>query len=120
MKNRVQYKAFGWWHVTTEGDDEGRTTRDLGYHYGYLDEIALRLAGRALWELKFKMINQPDVPQNDIVPAKKVHVSLAIGSGTWNMTPDQRAEHVKEILKGRPVTVTPGPYYAGFTITFNN
>ena len=45
MKNRVQYKAFGWWHVTTEGDDEGRTTRDLGYHYGYLDEIALRLAG---------------------------------------------------------------------------
>ena len=29
---------FGIWHVTTEGDCEGRSTRDLGIHEGYIDE----------------------------------------------------------------------------------
>jgi hypothetical protein len=33
----------GWWDVTTEGDCEGRSTKQLGTHYGHVAEIAFSL-----------------------------------------------------------------------------
>lgn len=42
---------FGIWHVTTEGDCEGRSPRDLGFHEGYIDEIALALADKCFYEI---------------------------------------------------------------------
>ena len=32
--------------VTTEGDEEGRTTRNLGYFQGNVDDIAFQLADK--------------------------------------------------------------------------
>lgn len=48
---------FGIWHVTTEGDCEGRSPRDLGFHEGYIDEIALALADKCFYSLYFVAIN---------------------------------------------------------------
>lgn len=54
MENKS--KAYGTWAVTTEGDVEGRTVRQLGTHTGYIDEIALYLADRAYYKLSFKAV----------------------------------------------------------------
>ncbi len=43
----------GWWEVTTEGDEEGRSTVKLGTFYGHIAEIALHLANRCFYSLNF-------------------------------------------------------------------
>lgn len=42
-------KAYGFWHVTTEGDCEGRSITDLGVFEGNIDTIALALADRCYY-----------------------------------------------------------------------
>lgn len=42
-------KACGFWHVTTEGDCEGRSITDLGVFEGNIDTIALALADRCYY-----------------------------------------------------------------------
>jgi hypothetical protein len=48
----------GWWRVKTDGDCEGRTRKDLGLHYGYLDEIADNLSGECEGCLYFAFLSQ--------------------------------------------------------------
>ena len=76
---------FGIWHVTTEGDCEGGSPRDLGFHEGYIDEIALALADKCFYSLYFVAIN--------------------IHSGTWAMTPKECVTAIKEVMKDRPIQV---------------
>jgi len=49
-----------WWKVSTEGDIEGRTIRDLGLHYGTLHEVADKLAEQSSWVLSFKWVKVND------------------------------------------------------------
>lgn len=59
-------QAYGTWKVTTEGDCEGRSIRDLGTYTGYLDEMAFALADKCCYSLQF------DTPISDIpIPIKK-------------------------------------------------
>jgi len=110
---RKQYTAHGWWHVTTEGDCEGRAVTDLGTHYGYLDDIAFALGGKAYYSLTFSEIDDPLVPPQTEKPAKTVNVVLDIDSGLWDKNRLDRTEAVREILKDRPgVVVKEGNYYA--------
>lgn len=51
-KNRITY---GTWKVTTDGDCEGRSTRQLGIHEGYLEDIAFALAPQAMYDLTFEL-----------------------------------------------------------------
>ena len=48
--------AYGLWQVTTEGDCEGRSIKDLGINEGFLDEIAFSLAGEACYGLRFSAV----------------------------------------------------------------
>jgi hypothetical protein len=50
-------KTFGIWEIETEGDCEGRSIETLEIEEGYIDEIAFKLANRAMYELHFKKIN---------------------------------------------------------------
>lgn len=50
---------INWWQVTTEGDCEGRTTKDLGDFYGHMVEIAFHLADKVYYSLTFKPIDLP-------------------------------------------------------------
>lgn len=56
MTNRNR-DTYGLWRVTTEGDVEGRSTRQLGIHEGYLEDIAFSLAAQACYVLTFELIN---------------------------------------------------------------
>lgn len=108
---RVEYKAYGSWHVTTEGDCEGRTTTDLGVHVGYIDDIAFALGSKAYYTLNFEQAKQLPEPAKT-PPVNSVNISLNIDSGTWEMTGDQRAAYFQNLFRGRNVHIFPGSYYA--------
>lgn len=110
-----KYKnTYGLWKVTTEGDVEGRSTTQLGTHEGYIDEIALHLADKQYYSLKFEQIE----PIEKYEPKrKKVNVQLAIDSGTWNSSNDQLVAEMTKFFADRPVHIEHCNYFASFTIT---
>lgn len=107
----------GRWRVTTEGDCEGRSTRELGTFEGHVADIALRLSKECFYSLCFS-------PAEDLPPVDKAgthaSVQLDIGSGTWDLQNGFREEVVKSWM-GRgnaenPYHVGPCQYYAAFTV----
>lgn len=115
VKHRQEYKARGWWKVSTQGDCEGRTTTQLGTHYGYLDEIAFQLGGQAYYHLNFEAVDRP-IPADFTKPSVCVHIQLGIDSGTWDLKSNERVDAIQKILAGRPVTVEESNYYASVVI----
>ena len=112
---RTNYdKAEAFWKVTTEGDCEGRTTRDLGVHFGFLDDIAFALADKCYYSLCFKLI---DPMQMDVPKKNKVNISLDIDSGTWDMSSEARVAFVSKLLKDRDTMVKDCNYYASVEIS---
>lgn len=108
MKNI--WPASALWHVTTEGDCEGRTTKDLGVHHGYLDDVAFALAGNACYKLEFKLIDPLDWGR--CVGRTDVHVSLGIESKTWDMRGLALEDYFRQMLSGRDVAVKASNYHA--------
>lgn len=72
IKNDVDLSEPHWWEVTTEGDEEGRTTTRLGIHHGTLVDIARILAPSVYYELHFRWINPTEYPtqQSPKAPAR--------------------------------------------------
>jgi len=103
--------AYGTWHVTTEGDCEGRSVRDLGTHTGYFDEIAFALAKDAYYALRFSKVD-PLALAAAPPTATKVQVSLDAASGTWDQDQSQRVKYFKTMLAGRDTIVRDGTYHA--------
>lgn len=115
MSNKVKnIPAYGIWTVTTEGDCEGRSVSNLGTYEGYIDEIALNLAGRALYGLRFEPAKQIE---KEARPGTSVQVSLGYESGTWDLKGQSLVEYFKKMLAGRNVSVTKGQSYACVKIT---
>lgn len=107
----INIQAYGTWTVTTEGDCEGRSTRQLGTHTGYIDDIAFALANQAYYGLRFSWVDPlklANVPPN----AAQIQVSLDIETGTWDMSVKERVDFVKKLLRGRDTLVQDGTYYA--------
>lgn len=84
----------GWWKVTTEGDEEGRSTEDLGVYYGHVAEIAFHLADKVFYKLEFSPESgNPPPAKHPTYEAKKksVWISLDSESNTYGMSPEARA-----------------------------
>lgn len=108
--------AFGKWSITTEGDVEGRTIRDLGVYEGFIDEIALRLGDEAYYSLRFSPFKEkPQPPLSE--KCTSVSVTLDIDTGTWDMKGPQRVAYFRDLLAGRPVIVKEGAYYASVVLS---
>lgn len=116
MTNKMYESLYGTWTVTTEGDEEGRTVQNLGVFEGWLDEIAFHLAEKCYYSLKFKRVEPRNI--NYRVTKKEVSVGFDIESGTWDMTPQARADMVQAMFnqQERSVRVKAGGGYAGFTL----
>lgn len=117
MSNKI-YNAYGKWHVTTEGDCEGRTTKDLGVHEGFLDDIAFALGGEAFYGLRFSTAKELP-PPNKRFPVTSTHVSLDIDSDTWGMPSKARVEYFKKLLLGRKTIVRDSNFYASVVLVLN-
>lgn len=111
--------VYGLWKVTTEGDCEGRSSRDLGTYEGYIDEIAFALADKCYYSLKFCAVD-PREHKSDMTPKRKtVDIQLDIGSGTWDMESKDRTIEVGSLMRDRPVTVSQSTYYGCVRLTTN-
>lgn len=111
--------VYGLWKVTTQGDCEGRSTRDLGIHEGNIDEIAFALADECFYSLNFRAVNPHD-RELDMTPKRKtVDIQLDIDSGTWDMKPKDRAIAVSGLMQNRPVTVSESNFYSCVRLSTN-
>jgi hypothetical protein len=104
------YKVHGTWEVTTEGDEEGRSTRHLGTHTGYLDDIAFKLADRCYYSLQFKRVD-PKILEDEGEKRGDVMISFASEAGLNSLKPMERAVAVHNLLMFRDVLVEEGNYY---------
>lgn len=106
----IYKNPYGTWHVTTEGDIEGKSIRDLGTFTGYVDEIALHLADKCLYSLTFEKVQ----PISEYIPKKReVNVQFDIESGTWE---NLDINEIKDAFSDRPVEITNSNYFASFKI----
>lgn len=113
------YKSpYGTWIVTTEGDCEGRSTRNLGVYVGYIDEIAFALAEKCFYSLYFEKVCT-DVPTPTKV-LKEVNVTLDINSKTWKLSHNDRVKFFRNMLQNRDVYVSKGPSYASVILSRTN
>ena len=105
MLESAYKNCYGLWKVTTEGDCEGRSVRDLGTYEGYIDEIAFALADKCYYELTFHAVKKPS--KLDMTPkAKEVKIQLDIDSGSWDLTQTQCLNETRKLFENRPVRVT--------------
>lgn len=108
--------SYGIWKVTTEGDCEGKTTRNLGIYEGNISDIAFYLKNKCEYSLRFSPAKATKIESCDVIHYGCVSVSLDIDSGTWNMSPEDRTNYFKVLLntenREHVVTVEPGAYYA--------
>ena len=103
-------EIYGTYKVTTEGDVEGRTVKNLGIHRGYIDTIALHLADQCYYSLKFTP--SEETPEERLYPPTKdsVHVSF-----TGPMT-EEKFLDIKKSFANRPAWVSESNYYGAFKL----
>ena len=115
-KSKLQEWAdspVGWWKVTTEGDCEGRSTNQLGTHYGHVVEIALSITGGCGYSFRFEKAKSPQqafIPDQYQAVRTKANISL---------DPINYKGGEKEIavwLDCDEVEVKPCNYYGAYTI----
>lgn len=112
------WKPVGIWHVTTEGDEEGRSTRDLGVHEGHVVDIAKKLSPRVFYSLEFSPVFTKDKVE-EAKPLKEVPIHLAIDSGTWDLKQKDREAYFRKMFTDRDdVKVDESNYFACVTLKF--
>lgn len=103
MSNDSAYHAlnprhpFGIWKVTTEGDCEGRSTKQLGVYLGHLADIALFLASNATYTLSFVKI-LPTSDRESGNPSMD-EVQVRVWTDGFELTVGEVQEMIK---KGKP------------------
>lgn len=108
--------SYGLWKVTTEGDCEGKTTRNLGIYEGNISDIAFYLKNKCEYSLRFSQARATKIDSVDVTHYGNVNISLDIDSGTWNMSPEDRVNYFKVLLntenRDHMITVEPGRSFA--------
>lgn len=108
--------SYGLWKVTTEGDCEGKTIRNLGTYEGNISDIAFYLKNKCEYSLQFSPAKDIKIKPCDVTHYGYVNISLDIDSGTWNMSPEDRVNYFKVLLNTENredvIIVEPGQYYA--------
>jgi hypothetical protein len=112
----------GTWHVTTEGDCEGKSTKDLGIHTGHVADIARVLGNHCFYSLQFEQVLISETVPEPEKECKSVNIKLGIDSGTWNSEIGERARWMKTFLGKNstktPFTVHPGTYFSSVVLKY--
>lgn len=109
---------YGISEVSTEGDCEGRTSRNLGIFEGYLNDIAFHLADKAFYSLDFKEVRIPKISHEDANSKRtEVDVRLDSCSNTWDMSSKELVKKFKKLLSGQNVYVKEGRSFACVTLS---
>lgn len=116
---RQEYSVYGVFKVTTEGDCEGRSVRDLGTYEGYIDEIAFALADKCYYSLEFHQINLKEFKLDMIPKRKEVNIRLNTDSRTWDLEGKDKIKYFKNLFKDRNIEVSDGNFYSSVKISTN-
>ncbi len=98
------------WKVTTEGDCEGKSVKQLGIYLGEVHEIAFHLASKAYYALHFE-----EIPSHraEVLPPTKDRVCISFGYG---IKPQPSLVDLKHSLEGTGVKVSKGNMYSSFLL----
>lgn len=100
--------TYGVWIVSTDGDCEGRSAKRLGIYEGHIDEIALHLADKAMYNLFFSryeaVVNKPGEPTGAVVA-----VSL-------DFCQNDNIGLIDSMFSDRPVSIIPSTFFNSFEI----
>ena len=111
---------IGWWKVFSDGDEEGRSARELGEYYGHVAEIAFSIEQDALYDYRFIPSEKTLEPENypTYIPKRKfAHISLGVDSNTWGLDRGQkRIEWWKNWLDSEDIVVKQSCFYTGILI----
>lgn len=66
----------GIWEVTTEGDVEGRSTKQLGTHPGNLFEIVKQLNGQSYYSLRLKRVGHINPQELNTIKKREAHFTV--------------------------------------------
>jgi hypothetical protein len=111
----------GIWKVTTEGDCEGRTTKQLGTFKGHVADIAIALASQSCYGLRFEQGKEIELPKPNR-EIRSVNISFDINTGTWDdpnedLVPAlQQWMELSEPVNVHSVQVMPCNYHASVTL----
>lgn len=109
------YNVYGTFKVTTEGDCEGKSIRDLGVHTGFVDEIAFALADKCYYTLHFSLAEPKSL---DLTPKKDtVKISLDINSGIWDLKGPELKRYFQKFFANRDLEVVSTHGYGSCTIS---
>lgn len=94
-----EIEPVGLWKVVTEGDVEGRSTKDLGTWPGHIVDIAFALANQAGSVLQFQRANPKDLETSkSTTPLDKIAIRLDCGTGAWNLKQSVRVAAYQKII----------------------
>lgn len=105
----------GVWKVTTENDEEGRTTKTFGRFKGHFGELAMAYGGAAYYALSLEP-SEPE-PIEKTVPTHEANVCIGplIGWGGDTRSSPGRCKAIQEWL-GAGWEVTPGQTFMSVKI----
>lgn len=113
----IEYKnPYGTWKISTEADVESRSMKDLGIFTGFIDQIALHLADKCFYTLRFEAIK----PQRELFPKREeVHIVFDGDAGVSILPSVRREDFAKKLFKDRPVSIKEGKFYGSVLIRAN-
>jgi hypothetical protein len=106
----------GIWKVSTEGDEEGRSTKNFGTFEGNFADLALQYGRAAFYKLDIEpALHLPDAQLN---PAKEAHVTATglLGWGGDNAISEGQCKAIEEWLGGK-YSVRPSNYFKSVVIS---
>lgn len=111
----------GIWEVSTEGDNEGRTKKNLGFFRGHVADIALYLQGEQCYTLIFNPVKEN--PIIDVTNGRvkgMVDIAFGIESDTWDLRKDECTSSIEAWLNTEEskshFTVETSNYFASVKI----
>lgn len=106
--------VYGLWQVSTEGDCEGRSSRNLGVWEGFIDDIALHLADRVMYNLWITPVDINKVTEKPM--ARRVDVYI---NSIAHIDAKERLDIATRAFAHRNVRISESNYYGAFVINNN-
>lgn len=98
----VNDSPIGLWKVTTEGDCEGRTVRNLGMYKGHILDIAAELASSTMYVLNFKKMSYSYIEPAPVKKSVKTAITFDFATGCAVVDLKQRKLIFDRFIKERP------------------
>lgn len=92
------------WKITTEFDENGCNTCELGYFTGNPVDIAFKLADKALYTLFFTEV-KPNEIQNFEPTKESVAMRFTYGSKYYKNTVSDKTKLFENLIQERPVEI---------------